>query len=150
MAGQTLPNPVAEIAEAPDRADLVAAPVVLDDAFGDAVDIGRVVVEIADQRPHRFQWIIQHGAVIGLCHLGLLNLMSLCSASRNSCPDVGATAAPNPPDSRLRVDGYPSGAAPSPAPRCRCKPRHDPAEKRSHRHRSNGKRPPRRLSINVM
>src|SRR4051794_21897856 len=71
MAGQALPDPVAEIAKAPDRADLVAAPVVLDYAFADAIDIGRVIVEIADQRPHGFQRLIEHGAVIRCRHIGL-------------------------------------------------------------------------------
>src|SRR5258705_11921626 len=71
MPGETLPDPIAEIAEAPDRADFVAALVVLDHAFGDALDIGRVIVEIADQRPHGFQGMVQHGAVIGCRHARL-------------------------------------------------------------------------------
>src|ERR1041385_5736134 len=73
MAGQALPDPVAAIAEAPDRADFVAALVVLDHAFADAVDIGRIVVEIADQVPHGFQGMVQHGAVIGCRHGALRN-----------------------------------------------------------------------------
>jgi hypothetical protein len=63
MAGETLANPGAEIAEAPDRANFVAALVVLDHAFGDPLDIGLVVVEIADQAG--WKGIIQHSAVTG-------------------------------------------------------------------------------------
>lgn len=65
MGSQALPDPVGEIAEAPDGADLVAAPVVLDQALADAVDIGGIVVEVADQRPHGFQGMVEHGAVMG-------------------------------------------------------------------------------------
>src|SRR5215470_9040498 len=71
---QTLAHPVAEIAKAPDRADLVAALLVLDHALADTLDIGGIVVEVADQRPHGFQGMIEHGAVVGGCHV-LLPIM---------------------------------------------------------------------------
>jgi hypothetical protein len=68
-----LPDPIAEIAKAPDRADLVATLVILDDAFADSVDIGRIIVEIPDQRPHRLHGMIEYGAIVGLSHDWLRN-----------------------------------------------------------------------------
>jgi hypothetical protein len=73
MSGKPLPNPVAEIAKAPDRADLVAMLVVLDDAFAHPLDIGRIIVEVADQGPYGLERMIEHGAVIGLGHDCLRN-----------------------------------------------------------------------------
>ncbi|PWE79762.1 hypothetical protein XF30_26350 [Bradyrhizobium sp. SUTN9-2] len=65
---QALADPVSEIAEAPDGADFIAAPVVFDLALAHAVDISGVVVEIADQGPDVVERVVQHGAVIGLGH----------------------------------------------------------------------------------
>lgn len=64
VAHQALPHPIAEIAKAPDRADLVAALVVLDHALADAVDMGRIVVEIADQRSHGLHGMIEYRAAV--------------------------------------------------------------------------------------
>src|SRR5689334_18144124 len=74
MRGQPLTDPVAAIAEAPDGADLVAATVVLNHALANAFDVGGVIVEIADQRPHSSQGVIENRAVVGGCHV-LLPIM---------------------------------------------------------------------------
>jgi hypothetical protein len=68
---QALPDPIAEIVKTPDCTDFVAAFVVLDNALADAVDLGRIIVEIANQRPHGFHGMIEYGAVVGLGHCGL-------------------------------------------------------------------------------
>ena len=52
---------------------IVAAFVVFDHALADAIDVSGIIVEIADQRPHRFQGMIEHRAVIGFVHVRLRN-----------------------------------------------------------------------------
>src|ERR1035437_6687601 len=103
MVGQTLPNPVTAILEAPDRTDLVASLVVLDDAFSDTLDVGGITVEIADQRPHRFQRMIEDGAVIGCSHACLQEMMAYVSAAHIHGYLV-RPASPTPPDFRMRND----------------------------------------------
>jgi hypothetical protein len=119
MGGEALPDPVAEIAKAPDRADLVAAPVILDQALGHTFDIGAIVVEVADQRPHGLQGMIEHGAVLAGCHVWLREL-------------TGAMLSPPSPYTHpvceLRSSRWMPDPTPSPAPHRHCKPSHDPAE----------------------
>src|SRR5580704_13598046 len=72
MIAEALADPVVSVFETAHRADLVAASVVLDDARGHAVDIGRVVVEVANERPDAIDGMIENGAVIGRDHGSLL------------------------------------------------------------------------------
>src|SRR3954451_16272846 len=123
MRLEALPDPMAEIAEAPDRADVVAAPIVLDDAFADALDIGRIVVEVADQRPDGRQGMVEYGAVKGCRH----DLMM----SVDGHPDHDAPARRNPPDFRSTT-AVDATVIPSPPRHGRCKPSHEPAEIRHH------------------
>jgi hypothetical protein len=71
VALEALANPRAAVAEAADRADLVAAPAVLDHAFGDVVDIDGIVVEVADEGPDGFHRMVEDGAVVGRHHARL-------------------------------------------------------------------------------
>src|SRR5678815_3879249 len=122
VTGKALPDPEPEITEAPDRADLVAAFVVLDHAFADALDIGGIIVEVADQRPHGIERMIKDGAVVGLAH-GRLRKENLVRDGGGTCPGYRATRRDRPPDFRSRNRYGMTGTRPSPATAGRCKPR---------------------------
>src|SRR5690348_13560138 len=113
MFRQTLPDPVAEIAKAPDRADFVAALVVLDRALCDAFDVGGIIVEVADQRPHCVQGMIEYGAVVGGCHVRLRELTGRSCQRRRA----GPTRFPTAP-----LRGGCKDLTPSPARHRHCKP----------------------------
>jgi hypothetical protein len=69
MTDEALPGPIAGILKAADRPNLIAAPVILDHAFGDAVDVSWIIVEIANERPDGFHGVVEDGAVMGCDHL---------------------------------------------------------------------------------
>ena len=65
VGAETLPEPIATIQKAANRANLIPPFVIFDEALRHPFDVGWIVVEITNEQPNRGNRLVENAAVVG-------------------------------------------------------------------------------------